>query len=106
MVYQEVIIASREVKIRSERVKMHKVLIKLLTKEVLSIPALKGGGGGEENIRYQSEKTAGAETLNGSVSGPSREPQERQNCWSGPLVSESSGVLSQRGNPLLLGRSL
>lgn len=45
MVYQEVIIASREVKIRSERVKMHKVLIKLLTKEVLSIPALKGGGG-------------------------------------------------------------
>lgn len=45
MVYQEVIIASREVKIRSERVKMHKVLIKLLTKEVLSIPALKGAGG-------------------------------------------------------------
>lgn len=45
MVYQEVIIANREVKIRSERVRMHKVLIKLLTKEVLSIPALKGSEG-------------------------------------------------------------
>ena len=45
MVYQEVIIASREVKIRSEMVRVHKVLIKLLTEEVLSMPAFKGSEG-------------------------------------------------------------
>ena len=45
MVYQEAIIASGEVKIRRERVRVHKVLIKLFTEEVLSMPAFKGSEG-------------------------------------------------------------
>lgn len=71
---------------------MHKVLINLLTKEVLSIPALKGV---KENIRYQSEKTAGAETLSGSVFWAIQRTPRKAELLEWTISSEGSGLLSQ-----------